>query len=257
MNTRRFFTDIDNRESVSATTVSITGDEYHHLRQVNRARPGDEVEVINGRGVLFYGGIRQLKPGEAVVDIKKRDLQEKPPVRLVIAPSLLKHRPMGILIEKLTEMGIDEIRPVIFNRTDEKYNPAKLKKWQKVAVQSLKVNKHLWGTGIFPPVSLEELIVHCGGDTNTGTRILLDIAGEPGLPAVDAQRSFPVTIVIGPPGDMTAEERELLTAHGFIPCNISDAVLKTETAALSIAAVMKHILSARQARKTKTGTPHD
>lgn len=248
MNTRRFYTDTTDT-GTSATTVTITGDEFFHLKQVNRARPGDEIEAIDGRGNLFYGEIRDMKSQYAIIDIKNTLFREKPPLKLILAPSLLKQRPMSILIEKLTEMGVDEIQPLIFQRTDEKYNPSRLGKWQKVAIQSLKVNKRLWQTQIHPPLKLDCWLTtltesHSAG--HSATKILLDIGGRPGLMHTSSPAPLPLIAVIGPPGDMTGEERDLLMENGFISCNISDAVLKTETAAISIAAILKEFLNRQE-----------
>jgi 16S rRNA (uracil1498-N3)-methyltransferase len=229
MNTRRFFTD----HPVTGATLRISGDEYHHLRYVNRAKCGDQIEAIDGRGSLYFGEIQRMNYDEAVVRVEKEEKTEKPPVSAIIAPSLLKSRAMSIMIEKLTEIGVDEIRPVFFTRTDEKYSPSRLKKWHRIAVQSLKVNKKLWCTDIYPPVSLDELIELSAA---AETRILLDITGKP---ASGNQWHPPVFSIIGPPGDLTAEERDQLVKNGFIPYKINNYVLKSETAAILIGAVLK------------------
>jgi 16S rRNA (uracil1498-N3)-methyltransferase len=229
MNNRRFLSlhpAADNR-------VLLTGDELYHLKTVNRAKKGDELEVIDGKGSLYYGNIRDIGNHEAVVEILKRESRDKPPVRIAAAPSLTKKKAMNLMMEKLSEMGVDEIRPVIMTRTDEKYAPAMLQKWRRIALQSLKVNKKLWPTDIFPPVRLEELTE----DVKTvGTKILLHATGERVLPT---DIRYPAICLIGPPGDFTPEEKDRLLAQGFIPVKINDGILKTETAAISIAAILK------------------
>ena len=231
MSNRRFFSG----HPLIGNTLRITAEEYHHLKHVNRAQCGDSLEVINGRGSVFLGEILEMKPDEAIVRVKEEEKKEKPPLRVVVAPSLLKQRSMNVMIEKLTEMGVHEIRPVMFTRTDEVYSPSRLKKWQRIAVQSLKVNKGLWLTDIYPPVAFDEIIQIA---RPMKTKILLDLSGEsPGNGLQDWQ--FPVIAVIGPPGDMKEEERRDLVESGFIPYKINDCTLKSETAAISIAAILK------------------
>jgi len=220
--------------------VIVTGDELFHLITVNRAKTGDPIEVINGRGSLYSGTIRAIKGNEAVVDITREEKRDKPAVRITIAPSLIKKRTMNLLVEKLSEMGVDAIRPVIFTRTDEKYNPSLLTKWERIALQSLKVNKKLWPTEIYPPVSLQELLDIPG---EVKTKLLLHVDGEAGPPS---GMSHPVISIIGPPGDFLPEERELLVKNGFIQYNINDGILKTETAAISIAAILKGTMVTEQ-----------
>lgn len=232
MSTRRFFSS----HPLTGNTLRLSGDEYHHLKNVNRAKPGDSLEVIDGQGSLFIGEIQAMKSDEALVLVKKIEKNDKSPVNVMIAPSLLKQRPMNIIIEKLTEIGVDEIRPVMFTRTDETYSPVRLKKWNRIACQSLKVNKRLWLTDIYPPVSITQIIEM---SQPRKTKILLDISGQtPG----NVTWQFPVIAVIGPPGDITAAEREILVQNGFTPYKINDAVLKSETAAISIGAILKALL---------------
>jgi 16S rRNA (uracil1498-N3)-methyltransferase len=229
METRRFFS----LHPVKDNRALIAGDELHHLKTVNRAKSGEKIEVIDGKGTLYSGKIREINLHEAVVDITGREKQDKPPVSITIAPSLIKKKAMHGMVEKLAEMGVDEIRPVIFARTDEKYNPAMLKKWQRIALQALKVNKKLWPTSIYPPVSMQEWVESM---ESAGSKILLHMEGETGAPGNICQ---PVTAIIGPPGDFLPGEREWLKEKGFVEIKINDAILKTETAAISIAAILK------------------
>jgi len=214
--------------------VTIDGEEYHHVAHVMRCRPGDELEIVNGRGRLLHGRIAAQKNNCLQVHVERFEDFPLPEPRVIIAPSLTKGHAMNWLVEKLTEMGVDEIRPLLCERTDVAYGPAQLRRWEKIAAQSLKVNKKYWLTRIFPPVSPAAMILQAG---NTPGKILLDI---------DAQKesglifSFPVLAVVGPPGDFTAAEKENFRAHGFTPVLINDGVLKTETAALAITAILKN-----------------
>ena len=192
------------------------------------------MEVVDGKGALFIGEIQAMKSDEALVLVKKIEKNHKPPVHVIVAPSLLKQHPMNVMVEKLTEIGVDEIRPVMFTRTDETHSPGRLKKWNRIASQSLKVNKRLWLTDIYPPVSIDQIIEI---SRPIKTKILLDI---PGQSPVNVTWQFPAIAVIGPPGDITTAEREILVQNGFTPYKINDAILKSETAAISIGAVLKY-----------------
>jgi len=233
MTNRRFLAEF----LTECSTLTITGDEYHHLRHVNRAKCGDVLEVINGKGSLVHGEILKMDTNKALVQVIKKEKTEKPPLKIIIAPSLLKQRSMNLLIEKSSEIGVCEIRPILFTRTDESFSHSRLKKWQRIAAQSLKVNKHLWQTDIYPPVPLTKLI-----ETShpIKTKILLDISGTRPT-SILQQFQFPAISVIGPPGDLTDEERQLLIEKNFIPYNINHAILKSETAAIAISAILQII----------------
>ena len=230
MKPRRFYSD---RESGSGH-IEIVSDELFHLRKVLRGKPGDPVEIFNGKGTLLSGKIESVGSSKAVVKIENETIKEKSPVNIIIAPSLLKRKPMNLMIEKLTEMGVDEIRPVIFSRTEASLTMPAMKKWEKTALESLKVNNNLWASKIHPPCTAEELI---RGSENIKNKILLDVEGK--RTYIKDKGTF--LCVIGPPGDFTTEERELFINAGFEPVNINESVMKVETAAFSAVSILKYL----------------
>lgn len=237
MSTRRFFSD----RQAGEHRFIIEGDELHHLKTVNRAKAGDQVQVFDGRGGVYTGRVAAIQSSEAYVDIMSQEKFSKPPVRVVLAPSLTSRRAMNVMMEKLTEIGVDEIRPVICARTDEKYTRSMLDKWQRIAVQSLKVNKRLWPAQIFDPLKMPQFIQYVESLTKC-TRLLLHIDGE-SLWAIQKDTGEPpeepFICVIGPPGDFIPEERHMFKEAGFREFKINDGILKTETAAIAAAAILK------------------
>ncbi|MCK5004597.1 MAG: 16S rRNA (uracil(1498)-N(3))-methyltransferase [Candidatus Aminicenantes bacterium] len=230
MRPRRFYSD---KRSVSGH-IEIVSDELFHLRKVLRSKPGDPVEVFNGNGKLFSGKIETIGKSKAIVKIEKEIVKEKPPVNIIIAPSLLKKKPMSLMIEKLTEMGVDEIHPVIFSRTEAEFSGSSMKKWEKLAVESLKVNDNLWASRIYPPCTIEEII---NRSENIKNKILLDIEGKRAY----IKDKGPFLCIVGPPGDFTPEEREMFISSGFTPVNINESVMKVETAAFSAVSILKYL----------------
>jgi len=230
MRPRRFYS---GQEPVSGQ-IEISGDELFHLRNVMRGKPGDPVEIFDGKGTLYSGKIESIGRSNAAVRIVKKSSGSKPRGKIIIAPSLLKRKPMTLMVEKLTEMGVDEISPVIFSRTDAVYTAAAGKKWRKAALESLKVNDNLWTAEICEPCTPEELIERT---KNIGNKILLDIEGE----RTSIQGRVPVICVIGPPGDYTPAERRLFLEAGFTPVNINESVMKVETAAFSALSILKYL----------------
>jgi 16S rRNA (uracil1498-N3)-methyltransferase len=227
--TRRFLSDFDSHDR----DIIITGEEFFHLKKVLRAKAGDPIEVINGRGKLVYGEIQDIFSDRAMVKIQKIRSEKKPPVTIMVAPSLLKKKPMNQLVEKLSEIGVDEIRPVVYHRSESIFSDSEPEKWQKITLQSLKVNDRLWMSEVFAPVRIEEILAI---SWKAKTKIFLDLKA-------DQRESIkwipPVITLIGPPGDFTDDERELMGKNGFWPFRINECTLRTETAAISISAILK------------------
>ncbi len=229
MGERRFFS----ANEAVAGRITIDGDEFHHIVHVMRYRVGDELEVVNGRGRLSTGRIAVVKARSLQVDVLGADDFPLPVPRVIIAVSLTKGHAMNWLVEKLSEMAVDEIRLLVCERTDVSWNAAQLRRWEKISAQSLKVNRTYWLTRILPPVSPADL----AAAAVMPTKVLLDLFATRKLAPPAA---FPVLAVVGPPGDFSDAERDMFRANGFVPALISDAILKTETAALAVAAILKN-----------------
>jgi 16S rRNA (uracil1498-N3)-methyltransferase len=230
MGERRFFSP---REAVNGQ-LAIDGDEFHHIVHVMRYRSGDEVEIINGQGRLVHGRIAAVKSHSLQVSVQRSEEFPMPGLRVVIAPSLTKGNAMNWLVEKLSELGVDEIRPLACERTDVAYGASQLRRWEKIAAQSLKVNRRYWRTRIFAPVPPAGIIA--AAEKMPG-KVLLDI-DAPGKLMCPAD--FPVLAAVGPPGDFSAAEKELFRENGFQPALVNAGILKTETAALAIAAILQN-----------------
>ncbi len=231
MRTRRFHS----KGKTDHLFIEIVSNELYHLKNVLRKKRGDSIEVFNGKGSLFSGKIESINKSKAIVKITKEILKERPSTNIIIAPSLLKKKTMNLMIEKLTEMGVNKIQPVIFARTEAVYSNSLISKWEKLAIESLKVNGNLWVTDINPPCSVKELILSSSEIKN---KILLDIEGEKAYFKGIGQ----FVCVIGPPGGFTSEERKLFTKSGFIPININESVMKVETAAFSTVSILKYLI---------------
>ncbi len=214
--------------------VFLDGDEFHHMFKVMRVKTGEEVELYDAAGGVGRGRVTAFEPGRAVIELEDLSSFPRPEPGVIVAAALLKSALMDWLVEKLCEMGVDEIRPIVYTRTEIKAGESMLQRWQRIARQTLKVNHRHWATEVFPPQGLVSFLESCPGHS---AGYFLDLAGsEPLRPPFPG----PVLVLIGPPGDFTQEERSRLLQAEFLPRRINDAVLKSETAALAATAILKN-----------------
>jgi len=232
MSLSRFFCERDPQ----GDSLRLGGDEFHHLKNVRRTVAGDRVEIVNGRGRLIEGEVAHLRPREAVIAVIRVKETPAPVPRLFIAPALTKPQAMNWMIEKLCELGVDEIRPLLTERTDAPWSAAALRRWRKIAAQALKVNRRLWLTRVAEPVPLDSLGADTDGVPPAG-KLFLECGGDR-----SAARNWelPALALIGPPGDFSSGEKESLRRRGFRGIAINDCILRTETAALAIAAIIEY-----------------
>ncbi len=229
---RRFFL-----SKINKNTIIIDKDEFHHLKKVLRFKVNDKIDVIDGKGNLYLCEIRKINNDSARLKILNHEYKELYPVKIIIAPSIIKTKAMNIMIEKLSEIGIDEIRPIIYDRTDVKYKKGLIDKWKKLTLQSLKTNRRLWPTKIYEPVKLKSLLEEFSHKKEL-SKVILDI-DAPQRVSINSITK-PVIVLIGPPGDFTEDEKKVIYNSNYKGFTINECILKVETAAISIGAVLKN-----------------
>lgn len=217
--------------------------ESGHAVRVLRHRPGDLLEVVDGKGHLYNCRLLSADAHHAAVAIEGcRDLPKvwTPAITLAVAPTKNIDR-MEWLVEKLVEIGIDRIVPLRCERSERR--ELKSERLQKIAISAMKqslkaVLPAVEATTPLPaflkslpaPGADQRFVAWCDEHS---PRQLLAGACAPGRDTV---------ILIGPEGDFTACEVQSSLALGFQPVTLGDNRLRTETAAL-VAVDTIHILN--------------
>ena len=214
--------------------------ESGHCVRVLRHKPGDLLEVVDGKGVLYEVKLVDANPRHALVEIvSRREIEPYWKGRLVlcVAPTKMMDR-MEWLVEKATEVGLDEFVPMLCRYSERK--DIKCDRLEKTAVSAMKQSLKAAMPQIEPMTPIaqvidryshfaQKFIAYC---TDDGERRLLTKEYIPGSDAV---------ILIGPEGDFSPEEVKLAVECGFQPVTFGNTRLRTETAALyAVAAV--HVL---------------
>ncbi len=226
-------------ENFTTKWVDITDpSELHHLKNVLRAQPGQKVALFNGKGKEAIASITKVEGQKIQFEIQNiLSKKETSQLQLILACALPKKGKFETIIEKTTELGIDEIIPLITQRTEirlkKEAQEKKLKRFQTVAINAAKQSKrteipqiHSFTT--FPDV-LKEL------RAKNITIIILSLQNPQNtLKAVLEKHpeSTKTAFLIGPEGDFTKEEYALAEKNQCIPVTLGKTVLKVETAAI-------------------------
>jgi 16S rRNA (uracil1498-N3)-methyltransferase len=236
-------------ERLEGPAVELVGGEAHHLYNVCRLKVGSEVELFDGAGTLATAVIEKVAGKSAllkVVNLEKTERPDKPEV--VIAVSCPKGERFEWLTGKCTELGVDRITPVIFERTvKQPRNPKIAERWRNIAIAAAKQCRRLFLPQIDMPVTLSEALSALKEQYDKAEILVGGL--EPKLPALITQRfvASDVIAVIGPEGGITEGEKTLLENCRAKFVRLTDTVLRVETAALAFAAV----LTARRDSRTK------
>ena len=207
---------------------------------VLRLAAGDKVELFDGLGGLATAVISGIRKNIVTLDVEELRRSEMPKSRrIIIAVSVPKGERFDWLIEKCTELGVERICPVIFERTvKQPGNPKALDRWLNLAISAAKQCRRLFLPQIDPPMNLQEVIESIKKDS-PNCRILAGGMSDD-YPSLAGQ-SFgenDVAAFIGPEGGFTENEENLLRSGGVQFVRLTDTILRTETAAVAFAAVL-------------------
>ncbi len=215
--------------SPSQTTFVLSEEESKHAIRVLRLAENDSLHLIDGRGGLYTAVIREAHPKRAaleIVDVSLDHAKRQYYLHMAIAPTKSIDR-IEWFLEKATEVGIDEISPIICEHSERK--EIKVDRLNKVMVAAMKQSLKAELPKLNEAVRLrdflatqkegQKFIAHCA---NGDKRYVSDIASAAGH----------YTILIGPEGDFSSSEIEEALEAGYAAISLGDTRLRTETAAL-------------------------
>ncbi|MFP5225340.1 MAG: RsmE family RNA methyltransferase [Actinomycetota bacterium] len=216
-------------DTIAGPRILLPSDDAHHATRVLRLREGDAVSGTDGQGGLVIGRL-VFDPGPAIEVEQRTSVPRKQP-ELSVAFALTKQSKPELVVEKLTELGVDRIvgwsaeRSVV--RWDRDKREQASERFAKVAEAALKQSRRVWLPETPPPTDLE------GVCELPGTKIVFDI-GAPPL----GEASGPSVVVIGPEGGFTQEELARLDRAGAVRVGLAGGVLRAETAAIAAATLV-------------------
>jgi 16S rRNA (uracil1498-N3)-methyltransferase len=221
-----FYTpDID----AASETYYLNEEESKHCVRVLRLQPGDQVQLIDGKGNFFTATIKDAHPKKTllqIISVQKEFNKRNHYLHIAIAPTKNIER-LEWFLEKATEIGIDEISLIICQRSERK--EAKTERLNKVITSAIKQSIKAYhpilnevtafSKLIAAPFDGQKFIAHC----------------EPGDKFNLKEQLTPLDkylILIGPEGDFTPKEIADALNYDFKAITLGESRLRTETAAL-------------------------
>jgi 16S rRNA (uracil1498-N3)-methyltransferase len=216
--------------TINETLTSFVFDkeESKHIIKVLRKKESDILLVTNGLGFIFTTEISIASDTKCTVKIISFDKRapSKFHLHLAVAPTKMNERYEWFL-EKATEIGIQEITPIICEHSERKV--IKTDRFQKIIESAMKQSLHYYLPKLNEPVAMIDFlkikksgqlfIAHC---EETNKKSLKS----------ELKPNENVTLLIGPEGDFSIKEIELAIENNFIPVSLGNTRLRTETAAV-------------------------
>lgn len=219
--------------------ISLDEDNSRHIIQVLRMKKGEQLNLTDGKGNLLTTTIIDDHKKHCVVTVKEKQFRNPWPGKVMIAISLLKNASrFEWFLEKATEIGVNEIIPLVCHRTEkERFRHDRM---EAILISAMLQSQQCWLPVLHQPISFEMLlrqeeivntsqkfIAHC---IENEKRKLADLVNESVASRV---------ILIGPEGDFTKEEIDYALENHFNAVSLGETRLRTETAGIVAAALLR------------------
>ncbi|QDS92315.1 Ribosomal RNA small subunit methyltransferase E [Roseimaritima multifibrata] len=233
--------------------------EAHHARTVMRARTGDQIELFDGEGGSAKATIQQIIKRQIICQTEPL-LQSSDgiPVPVVMGVAFPKGDRSKLLIEKLTELGVQECVPLSCERTQFAPSAGAIEKWRSAMLAACKQS----GRNRLMEIDSGHSVINWfqeqpTADTNWLNFIAHPETAEKGNPSPPFQQLLAeqilaaksqdsaveptgIRIAIGPEGGFSPDEVEAAEAAGWQTVSLGQLVYRIETAAIVLAALAIH-----------------
>jgi len=233
--------------------LELTGREAHHAREVLRLEKGDRVTVLDGAGRRFLCEVRASDRQRVSLAVTEVSTAPAPAARVTLIQAVPKGKMMESIIQKATELGVARVVPLLSERVATRLGGAeareKAEKWRQCAIEAIKQCGQAWLPEVEEPLSLPALLA---GGASFELALVGSLQGDGRHPrlffdafqARHGRRPQSVGAWIGPEGDFTGEELDMIRAAGARPIDLGPLVLRSETAAVCTLAVINYELRA-------------
>ena len=231
MTRRRWIADHWDDES-----ATLTGGQALHLARVLRAQPGMRFDVVAGEH-LWHAEVADVS--EAAVRFRLvQEFEAEAALPLTLLLAVFKFDRLEWAIEKITELGVARVVPILSRRTEKhlaQAAPARVERWRRIAREAAQQSRRSDLPIIDAPLPLRDAVQLMPGSL----RLVLDEQEEVlGLrAALDDLGEREILIAVGPEGGWAEDETALFAQQGWTAASLGPRILRAETAAIAAAAI--------------------
>jgi 16S rRNA (uracil1498-N3)-methyltransferase len=237
---RRFFVP---RDSIRDGIAILPADQAHHLRHVLRIVNGEAVEIFDGKGCGYVGEVELRGSGVCICRLQSLPVRESS-LRLILAAALIKSAKFEWMLQKATELGVDEIVPLITRMSDLQFPAGKtalrLDRWDRIVKEASKQSRRFTAPQVHAPVKFSDFL-SAESFAACARFLFYEKAQELWQPDSSAI-SNGVVLCIGPEGGWDGSEVELAKESGYRIFGLGPRILRAETAAIAALAIIQHHL---------------
>lgn len=224
--------------------VIFSREESRHIVRVLRKKEGDILQLTNGKGWKFETKITSANHNKCIAEIlTASDIPALTYyIHMAVAPTKKNER-FEWFLEKSTEMGVNEITPLLCDHSERK--TIKPGRYEKILQSAMKQSMQSYLPLLHPATELKQFL----RQDHVGQKFIAHCEeGQEKVPLFDhIEKNTTVTVLIGPEGDFSPEEIQEALTHGWKPVSLGSTRLRTETAAI----LACHTIILSNAEKTR------
>ena len=234
-------------EQVHSDSISITGGDVNHIKNVLRMKNGEKIRVSSKSGQAYFCHISSILDDEVIAAIDSADeTGTELDNHIVLYQGLPKGDKMELIIQKAVELGVSEIVPVAMKncvvKLDDKKAKSKATRWQAIAESAAKQSKRSLIPEVKMPMSYKEAVAYAKKlDVK-----LVPYENEHGMAGTKAameqiKKGESIAVFIGPEGGFAPEEIALVQDEMQL-ISLGKRILRTETAGIAALAILGYQL---------------
>ena len=220
--------------------AKVTGDDFHHIKNVLRIKPGEEVYICDEDANKFIAKLSDLREDMAVFDtLCKVEGVSELPVNITLYQGLPKSDKLERVINEATQLGVSEVVPVNMEHSvvklDIKAIDKKLERWQKIALEASKQSGRQKIPTISRVINFENIIENIGKYDivlllyELEDKFSIKDAISKAKSSIDSIKN--IALIVGPEGGFSEEEVNMLSSFkNLYVCTLGGRILRTELA---------------------------
>ena len=231
---QRYFVKEKNNDNFILENTDI-----HHIKKVMRCKKNDKIEIVYDKVVYLCNidDIESLKL--SVINSYQEDRESN--INLTVAVALVQEQKLDLILQKITELGVNKIIPLKTERSIVKIDKTKEEKkkvrWETICKEASEQSHRVTIPEITDIMTMKELL---NNKQKLNLICSLNDTTKP-LEHYLTDDIKDILFVIGPEGGFTPKEEEFLTENGFKSTSLGKRVLRVETAAIYVASIINYV----------------
>jgi len=221
---------------IENTTGLLSKEHTHYIVNVMRLKRGSNLNFFNKEGE-WLSEIISIERDKVEVKFLHKVKEPLKISNIELAICLVKKTPMEIILQKATELGVRKITPIISDRTEVK--DLNFERANKIIIEATEQSNQLNTPDLSQIIKLKDFINNISKDEKL---FFADVNSKHRLSSKDLGQSKKASVLIGPEGDFSPAERELiLSKPETVPFTLSENILRADTAVISAISLVNYI----------------